>query len=223
MKRYILTIIICLSLVWVYAQNVAVLAGMKGDISVVREGKTIKIKNNDLLKNFDEIRSGEESFAAIRFIDNGATTKLFPNSVLIISAEKSGKNLNKHNNLAKGMIQSKVTPKSGQYVVETPNTVASVKGTDFITQYLLSRTTIGVIEGEVEIRNKISNRTVSSGEDEVYSSDDEGNIGEEEDDSFLENDENYQSDQSVPQQGNNLEIEIKKEDGTTKKVRIHYE
>ncbi len=223
MKRYILTLIICFSLFLVYAQNVAVLAGMKGDISVVRDGKAIKIKNNELLKNFDEIRSGEESFAAIRFIDNGATTKLFPNSVLVISAEKSGKNLNKHNNLSKGMIQTKVTPKSGQFVVETPNTVASVKGTDFITQYQLRKTTIGVIEGEVEIRNKVSNRSISSGENDVYSSDDEGNINEEEDDSFLQNDENYQSENVAPQQGNNLEIEIRKEDGTTKKVRIHYE
>jgi hypothetical protein len=215
-----------------YAQNIAVIAGMKGKITINRANRTIVAKTGETLKNNDEIQSGEESYAAIRFVDNGATTKLFPNSILVISANKSGNLLNKTNNIAKGTAHSKVTPKTGNYIVETPNTVASVKGTDFITSYENNTTTVGVYEGEVEIKSKNTEKTVSSKANEVYSVDEQGNLNQEENTDFLNQNQGAANQnltppappaQNPPSNPNILEIEIQKPDGTKKKVRITYE
>ncbi len=232
MKKIIIYIIIMLAAALSYAQNIAVIAGMKGKITINRANRTIVAKTGETLKNNDEIQSGEESYAAIRFVDNGATTKLFPNSILVISANKSGNLLNKTNNIAKGTAHSKVTPKTGNYIVETPNTVASVKGTDFITSYENNTTTVGVYEGEVEIKSKNTEKTVSSKANEVYSVDEQGNLNQEENTDFLNQNQGAANQnltppappaQNPPSNPNILEIEIQKPDGTKKKVRITYE
>lgn len=227
MKKYLLLITLSLICFYLGAQNIAVIAGMKGKIIIVRNNHNINAKTGEIIKNNDEIQSGEESYAAIRFVDNGATTKLFPNSILVINANKSGKTLNKTNSIVKGTAHSKVTPKTGNYIVETPNTVASVKGTDFLTAFENNITTVGVYEGEVEIKSKNTEKTVRSKANEVYSVDEKGNLNQAENNDFLNNNQSQsQSNLTPPAPNPNqniLEIEIQKPDGTKKKVRITYE
>ncbi|MDX9869712.1 MAG: FecR domain-containing protein [Candidatus Cloacimonadales bacterium] len=239
MKKILLMIIISCFVVLTYAQNIAVIAGMKGKINIVRNSATITAKTGDVLKNNDQVQSEDESFAAIRFVDNGATTKLFPNSIIIINASINGNVLNKSNSIVKGTAKAKVTPKSGNFIVETPNTVASVKGTNFLTTYDNFITTIGIIEGEVEIRNKTSDRSVDAHSNDVIQSDDDGNITEIDNSEYIQDnidDENEQGQLNDDDDGINspkgstgdtgthiFEIELKNPDGTIKKVRISYE
>jgi hypothetical protein len=91
-----------------------------------------------------------------------------------------------------GNVYSKVNNRiKGNYQVETPTTVASVKGTGFISRISADKKTlIIVLEGEVLVQNKISgkSRTVSagytaesdeSGEISVYATH-EGSVSEQE-------------------------------------------
>ncbi len=199
MKKISLLTVILVMFVMLNAQSVAVIAGMKGKISIIRDNKYLTAKSGDVLKNADEIQSGEESYAAIRFADNGATTKLFPNSTMVINASIDGKIMNKRNSISKGTAHSKVTPKSGNYIIETPNTVASVKGTDFITTYENNITTVGVIEGEVEVKSKNSDKTQDAKANDVYQVDDDGNVDELEDSNYIEQN---TEDENQDQQGN---------------------
>lgn len=235
MKKILLSLLLLTFFSIVYAQNVAAIAGMKGNIKILRDKKTIIAKTGDIIKNADEISSGEESFAAIRFIDNGATTKLFPNSIIIISASVEGNTLNKRNSISKGTARSQVSPRSGNYIVETPNTVASVKGTDFLATYEDFLTTIGVIDGEVEVRNKTSDRSIDANANDVIQGDDEGNLDSIDDSSYIKNNLDEEAAEGQVYGGSDdnnftdtadrhsLEIELVDPDGTIKKVRISYE
>lgn len=199
------------------SEPIAVIAGMKGDISLTRDNKKIAVKTGELLLDSDQLLSGSESFAAIRFIDNGATTKLFPNSVLIIYATSVDGQLSKRNNLRSGKIHSNVNPLSGQYIVETPNTVASVRGTDFTTEYENNITTIDVNEGEVEIESKLTGEKERAYGQESYSVNQNGQI-----EKGVYNPDSDSEPDTLDAE-NFLEIEVINNDGVIKKVRINYE
>lgn len=142
------------------AESVAYLTQGKGDLKILRGGKAIKHKNGEVLVNNDEVRTGSQSFAALKYLDGGATVKVFSNSIIKLTARKQGKNLDKNTSLNKGSLYSKVNDKvKGNYQVETPTTVASVKGTGFLTKYTADGTTIVVVlEGTVEVQHKESGR-----------------------------------------------------------------
>lgn len=147
------------------AEPIAYLMQGKGNMQIMRANKAIKYKSGEMLFNNDEIKTGGESFAAIKYLDGGATIKVFPNSIIKLSAIKQGKALDKSTSITKGGLYSKVNSKiKGGFQVETPTTVASVKGTGFLTKYDIAdkRTIINVLEGVVEVQHKESGKTTQS-------------------------------------------------------------
>jgi hypothetical protein len=193
MKKIMIGFLMLVSFSLVFAaEPVALLIQGKGKVQIIRDQKTLKFKNGELLYNNDEIKTGAESFVAIKYVDGGAAVKVFPNSVMKVSAVKSNKELGKNSVMKSGNVYSKVNNRiKGNYQVETPTTVASVKGTGFITRITADKKTlIIVLEGEVLVQNKISgkSRTVSagytaesdeSGEISVYATH-EGSVSEQE-------------------------------------------
>ncbi len=152
MKKITIIILIALTVSFVFADSVAYLSTSKGTVSLNRNNKAVKFKTGEMLQSKDELRTGAESFAAYKFIDGGANIKVFANSVVEINASKSGKNLNKSVKVTKGSVLSNVTKGRGNYQVETPTTVASVRGTDFLTQVAIDGTTIIIVtDGVVEL------------------------------------------------------------------------
>ncbi len=143
------------------AESVAYLVQSKGNLAILRASKAIKFKNGELLYNNDEVKTGSEAFAAIKYADGGATVKVFANSIIKLAATKKGKALDKNTSLNQGSLYSKVNNKiKGNYQVETPTTVASVKGTGFLVKFTEARQTIIVVlEGEVEVQHKESGRS----------------------------------------------------------------
>ncbi|MCK9330049.1 MAG: FecR domain-containing protein [Candidatus Cloacimonetes bacterium] len=223
--KYLNLLIILFLFVGLFSESpIAVIAGMKGDVSVFRNEEKNTIKTGDLLYNADEVSSGIESFASIRFVDNGATAKLFPNSVLIIQGEFIDGKLSKRNILNKGSFLSKVNVDSGQYLVETPNIVASVKGTEFLVGYENLLSYIFVNSGEVEIENKITGDFLTAKNGQGYSINENGDISD------IDNQiiEDFQDDfdNETPEnsfESKTFDIEIQDADGNIKKVRITYE
>jgi hypothetical protein len=164
MKKIVIAILFLISISMIFAaEPVAYLIQGKGKIQITRDQKIIKFKNGELLYNNDEIKTGTASFAAIKYVDGAAAVKIFPNSVMKVSAVKYNKELSKNSIMNSGNVYSKINNRiKGKYQVETPTTVASVKGTGFITRIdSQKRTHIIVLEGEVLVQNKISGKSVT--------------------------------------------------------------
>lgn len=164
MKKLIITALILITFSLLLAvEPVALFMKSKGKVEIIRDKKSIKFKSGELLYDKDEIRTGGESYAALKYADGGATLKVFPNSVIMISAVQNDKQLDKNTSVKSGSLYSKIYNKiKGTFRVETPTTVASVKGTGFVTRLdNEGNTHIIVLEGEVLVENKDSGKSDS--------------------------------------------------------------
>ncbi len=225
MRYFIIFLLLSVTLSLFCSNPIAVISGMKGEISIIRGEEQLTAKTGDLLFDADEIVSGIESFASIRFVDNGATAKLFPNSILIVQGYVVDGKLSKKSSVEKGRFLSKVNINSGQYMVETPNTVASVKGTEFLVGYDNFMTNVIVRSGEVDIENKITGDTVTATSDQGYSIDENGQQEELSIDDIEEIDDDFGNEEVQESfiERKTFEVEIRDAAGNIKKVRITYE
>lgn len=161
-KLYILFIILSLATLLMAADAVAVLAASKGKVSLERGKRDIKYKKGELLESQDILRTKAESFAAYKFIDASALIKLFSHSVVTIDATQMDGKLSKKVNIEHGSVLASVKSGSGAFAVHTPSTVASVKGTEFMTRVdYAGNSTFIVTEGEVELQIKSTGETLS--------------------------------------------------------------
>ncbi len=232
MKNRILFIILFISLTSVICalDSVALALKVKGDVELSREENVCEISTGEELINNDELESKEDSFAAIKFVDGSSVVKLFPNSILQINAEKEDGKLNKKSFLKMGNLWAKVIQKTGVFEVETPTTVVSVKGTEFLlTVSEMGITEIFTFTGEVQVRNKFDNKTssvsagnkaLSTGETELEVTEiEEGDIDEETQE-YIEEEEEEEELIEPPKV---LEIQLQHPSGETKIIRIEYE
>jgi len=225
MKRYaLILILLCLSLGLFAVEAVALLSASKGKVDLSRDAKSIKFKAGDMLRNNDELRTGGESFAAYKYVDGSSTIKVFSNSVVRITANKSGKNLSKKVVIDKGSIFTDVKPKTGPFMVQTPTTVASVKGTGFLTKLTEDGMSKFVVtDGEVELRILDSDdvKSVPAGNTAIV--DKEGNyeirVSSAEDTSSIEKEEIESSKTSEPKL---IRIPVLDASGRTKYIEIRY-
>jgi hypothetical protein len=156
MKRMLIliTLIGVLSTFLLAENPIAVMVKMKGDVSLTRNTKKLSVKAGDVLYHNDKIQSGNTSYAALKYVDNGAYLKIFPNSVVTIKINAEKGISEKAATIEKGTIFSSINRKiKGHYVVESPTTVASVKGTKYLSNFDVDRTfyvytTEGVVEAE---------------------------------------------------------------------------
>jgi len=226
MRKYILMSILLIIAVSVFAADpVAYLLQGKGNVQILRAQKPIKYKNGELLHNNDEIKTGSESFAAIKYTDGGAAVKIFPNSVVRISAVKQDKQLHKNTTLQLGSPHSSINSKiKGNYQVETPTTVASVKGTGFITKVTPDRKTIVVVlEGEVLVQNKESGKSRTVGQGSTGVSDTSGEISVEDSKTTDVSESELKEIESVKQETQKtMKIQVTDPDGNVKYIEITY-
>jgi hypothetical protein len=151
-KIIIVTILLLVTLAMLNASAVALLSAAKGNVELRRAAKTVKYKTGDMLQNNDELRTGGESFAAYKYIDGATTIKVFANSYVQISAQKSGSTMSKNAKVSTGSIYAKVTANKGTMTVQTPTSVASVKGTGFLTKVSdFGESKFVVMEGVVDV------------------------------------------------------------------------
>lgn len=225
MKRMIiLCILVALAYTLMAADSVALLSASKGKVDISRDAKAIKFKNGELLKNNDELRTGGESFAAYKYIDGSSTIKVFSNSLVRITANRSGKTLSKKVVVDKGSVFTSVKPKTGAFMVQTPTTVASVKGTGFLTKLTDKGESMFIVtDGEVEIKilNQEEVKSVPAGKTAVI--DEAGNYeireSTPEDTSSIEEAEIESTQKNEPKI---IRIPVVDEAGKTKYIEITY-
>jgi len=174
MKKLIFIALILSLSVAVFAANVALLTASKGKVDLTRSSKAAKFKVGDYLQNKDEIRTGGESFAAYKYVDGSTTIKVFSNSIVKVTAVSNGKSLGKKATVTKGSVFCKMNPNSGTFDVQTPTTVASVKGTEFLTKLTKDRQSMFIVfEGEVTLKilDDPETKSVNAGKTAVVEAD----------------------------------------------------
>jgi hypothetical protein len=144
-------------------KDIAVIIKAKGDVKIYSTKGTSDAKNGYILKIGDEIKTGKDGFAVIRYLDKGSIIEIMPLSSVSFP-EKVTRDTKKVSRIKLffGEIISIIKGKS--FEVETPNSIASVKGTHFRVSQIGDTTTVDVISGIVSLSNE--NGTIEIGEGE---------------------------------------------------------
>jgi hypothetical protein len=217
MKKLI-TIFFALIIVGLHANNIAFTLKAQGDVSLTRSEEISPVTNGMELLNEDVIETKEDSFAAVKFIDGSSVVKVFPRSLLTIKATVSEDNkLNKTNYLNSGEMWAKVSRKTGDFEIDTPTTVVSVKGTRLqVSVDEAGATTVNTFSGVVEMTNKVDGKSAMIAAGENATSTGEGEIEVVKGNSA---EEDYQDDSEEK----SLRINLQNPDGESKTIIINFE
>ena len=155
LRKILLTFIILINC-FVYSNKIAVATKVAGIAEIMKVGKKDfnNLKAGSILEDGDKIRTGKSGFVAIIFIDDKSMLKIKEDSEAVITGRKTIKEISKKINIDGGTIRASITKQNVDFVIQTPTSVASVKGTDFwmIVDELLGDQVIG-IEGQVSLVN----------------------------------------------------------------------
>lgn len=133
MKYNIYFSFLLLALSFSFSEKIAVATKIKGGVERMVVGEKIfsVLKPGTILSDGDKIRSGRDGFAALIFIDDKSTLKIKENSELVITGQRTAASISKKINMDGGTIRATVMKQNTDFVIQTPTSVASVKGTDF--------------------------------------------------------------------------------------------
>ena len=153
-----------LSLSFGLADKIAIATKVKGvvEIAPTKINKFKTLTPGTVLSDGDKIRTGSKGFTAIIFIDDKSTLKVKENSEIVVGGQKSVARISKKINMDVGTIRATINKQNTDFVIQTPTSVASVKGTDF---WLLSDPEIGDqvmgLEGVVGLTNTQTGQEVN--------------------------------------------------------------
>ena len=163
-KKIYLYFICLLSLSFGLADKIAIATKVKGvvEIAPIKINKFKTLTPGTVLSDGDKIRTGSKGFTAIIFIDDKSTLKVKENSEIVVGGQKSVARISKKINMDVGTIRATINKQNTEFVIQTPTSVASVKGTDF---WLLSDPETGDqvmgLEGVVGLTNTQTGQEVN--------------------------------------------------------------
>jgi len=145
-------------------QSLAIVTKSNGNVSYKKYLKKEFINTLNAgseLFNNDLVKTGSDGFVKFTYLDDGTTIKINKDSELYIRGQVSNKNINKRINMSNGLIKLDVSKQNqDEFVIITPTSVASVKGTSFILDSKEDGDNFYGYEGVVEVLNKESNQVV---------------------------------------------------------------
>ena len=171
--------ILKLSCVWLFAgvlavgsrflnaETMAVVIKVQGSVSVTRgdENSSSEVRRGHRLGEGDKIVTGSKSFIAFRFIDDASLVRIGANSTCTIQGRKDRTQIHKNIVMEAGTILTRITEQKGQFQVATPTSVASVKGTQWITDHQdFQGTNYFGEDGTVEITNDAGSVLMMAGQ-----------------------------------------------------------
>jgi len=172
-------LIVCLAFSFGFASKIAIATKVKGTVELMKVGTTdfTNLKPGTILADGDKVRTGRSGFTAIIFIDDKSTLKLKENSEAVITGQRTAASISKKINMDQGTVRATVNKQNTDFVIQTPTSVASVKGTDF---WLLSDPANGDqvigIEGIIGLVNIESGQEVDVTQGMSGSSTPDGNV-----------------------------------------------
>ena len=207
---------------WIHGNKIAVTTKVKGLVEIMPIGKDnfANLKPGTILSDGDKIRTGSSGFTAIIFIDDKSTLKLKENSEAVITGQRSARSIAKKINMDVGTVRATVNRQNSNFVIQTPTSVASVKGTDFwmITDPVDGDLVIG-LEGLVTLTNNETGAEVNVTEGTSGSSTPDGEVDvEETEESSIPEDPTDQDEQQAE-----IKIYFEGPNGEQKVMIIEYE
>ena len=167
------------------ASKIAVATKVNGDVEImpVDTKDFSKLKPGTVLSDGDKIRTGNSGFAAIIFIDDKSILKLKGNSDATIAGQRTSASISKKINMDSGTVRATITKQNVDFVIQTPTSVASVKGTDFwlLSDPISGDEVIG-LDGIVNLTNNETGEEVDVTEGNSGISNPDGSVGLEETD-----------------------------------------
>jgi len=164
------TVLVLVAITLLYAaETVAIVLKSAGTVSLTRGEKAtaaaVKMDKGSRLQDGDKIVTGDKSFAAVRFVDDNSTVRIRANSTCRIKAKKEKDAIMKNVYLEVGALYAKVTQQRGKFEISTPTSVASVKGTEWITDQKFEGVTMyHCLAGSVEVSNEVGTALAKAGE-----------------------------------------------------------
>ena len=207
---------------WIHGNKIAVTTKVKGLVEIMPIGKEnfANLKPGTILSDGDKIRTGSSGFTAIIFIDDKSTLKLKENSEAVITGQRSARSIAKKINMDVGTVRATVNKQNSNFVIQTPTSVASVKGTDFwmITDPVDGDVVIGLAD-VVTLTNNETGAEVDVSEGTSGSSTPDGNVDvEETEESSIPEDPTDQDEQQTE-----IKIYFEGPNGEQKVMIIEYE
>ena len=180
MKIYKLIVFSVLIFSIAFGNKIAVATKVKGLVEIMPTGKKdfLDLKSGTILSDGDKIRTGRTGFAAIIFIDDKSTLKIKGNTEAVISGQRTAASISKKINMDIGTVRATIQKQNTDFVIQTPTSVASVKGTDFwlITDPVAGDQVIG-IDGVISLVNSETGQEVEVTEGMSGISTPDGNVG----------------------------------------------
>ncbi len=158
-KKFFAICIIVLLITGNLFAGVARLTEVTGDVSYFRLNEWQAAFADMELKAGDKLKTLSKSHAKILFLHSGHSTVLAENSEMVITLANENKT---DLNFFKGKLRSKVKKLIGKqsYIIQTPQAVCAVRGTDFSVSVSDEITKVEVFEGIVEAKEIITGKKV---------------------------------------------------------------
>ncbi len=223
MKNFLVIILSAVTIISA-SSKVAIAIKTKGDVSIIHKGLNTAqaLKPGSPLSDQDKIRTGKNGFVAIMYLDDKTVLKMLGNSDMTILGQRSGVKINKSIDIKYGRIAAAVTPQKGkEFMIATPTSVASVKGTELaIDSDPSTGDSFTLIEGLIEVTNNITGETTEVQQGETAVSTPEGSL---EVNNTTQGDlEGFEeADMQVSTQ--ELRFEVEDENGNTKEIIIKFQ
>lgn len=202
------------------AKSIAVAAKVRGETELKVSGGdyTPNLKRGKQINDKDWVRTKDDGYIALMFIDDKTLLKIRENSELEIMAVRSGAGLDKSIQMAFGKVKAEISPQlSGEFTIATPTSVASVKGTVFWIVVTPEGDQIIVTEGTVEVTNNESGETVTATVGQTATSNPDGTIDVQSTPAG-----GVPDDPGADDAGNQLRIKLENPDGDIKEIIIDY-
>lgn len=225
MKKILIISLLLIATMALFADSaVAFLAANRGRVELARNNRNLRFRAGEMLQNNDQIKTGNESYAAYKYVDGSSQVRVFANSIVRVRATTTNGTLNKTVAIDRGNVYSRVTRNTGSYRVETSNTVASVRGTGFLTKVDDEGYCRYIVEdGEIEllIRSTGERHLVGRGKTASIDPDGNVNIADSSADDLTELD---NAEEQAGQEANirTIRIPVQNETGEIKYIEIQY-
>ncbi|MFQ6674174.1 MAG: FecR domain-containing protein [Fidelibacterota bacterium] len=174
-----------------------------------------------ILFDGDHIRTGPGAFLVMVYLDDKSMLKVKENSDLEIRGTREGEGISKKVDMTAGTLKAEVSrQRKGDFVISTPTSVASVKGTTF---WIISNPVTGDqlfgLEGAVELMNLISGNIVTVGAGETGLSSPDGSVAV----SVTVSDDVPEDEEETGEEIKELRIRFKNPDGEERDLIINYD
>jgi len=169
----------------------------------------------------DHIKTGKDGYTMVVFLDDKSQLKIRENSELVVAGERTEEAISKQVTMNYGKLKAEISEqRKGDFVVATPTSVASVKGTVF---WIVSDPVAGDVfygmEGMIEVTNNESGEVIVVGANQTGTSTPQGNVGVQ-DTQEGETPVDEEEEEETPT--NTLRIQLQNEQGEIKELEIEY-